>query len=265
MTRPFFSRAASLAFISLLGLACHEGDDLDDLELDEDSEPQACFGLCEPAPGGGIYVPPTPSDPDLTYVTFYSGANQTGSWWTVSGKTVTDQPQIQMFDYTTLQSWGLYQNVGSVRIQCGTRAGTVSIFSIANPPAGYETWSGSGAWVACEPGQVHTIDNVASLVDLQGLSLAGRVRSAVFYAHPASHRPFALDFDGNVLQQWINSIDSELPDGAETNGDATMKMAGWAGFEIRQNLYIDHWSCTERSAHFTLRGGPKLDINGNLF
>ncbi len=255
---------ASIAALTLASACVVDSDETLDADADAELEPQVCMGPCEPAPGGGVIAPPSDQpDPDKAYVTFYSGPNQTGSWWTVSGKTVAAMPHIQLFDSNTLTSWGLYQNVGSVRLQCGTRPAAVTLTSLANAAVPYEQWAGSGAFVACNPGQVATIDDVASITDLGGLSLQNRVRSATFYAHAPTHHPFTLDFDGQVLQSWINEVPANLPSGATVKSPATIKMVGWAGFELRQDLYLNHWSCAKRAGHFVLSGGPKI-VGGQL-
>jgi hypothetical protein len=255
--------------------ACAATSEVSEGEVGEHGtvEPKLCTLLCPP-PGGDTVAPDEPPvDNDLAYVTFYSGPNLDGSSFTVSGKTATSAPLIQLFDASTLTSKGFYQNVGSVKITCGTRSAIASVFSDANStftgsaptaPLPYEKWSGSGASVECTAGKTGELRNLASMTDLQGRTLAGRVRSATFYAHAPTRHPLALDIDGQVLQRWINTIKASLPSGASVRKEATIKMVGWSGFELRQDIYLDHWACTRRSATFTLSAAPSRDAAGVL-
>jgi hypothetical protein len=174
-------------------------------------------------------------------VTLFSEAGLWGDRLTIEAPVSEPIETVRLATNTDLAHANLLKRISSIRLQCGSREAQVVLFTAAN------MWSEFGKYARpfyCAPGQTVDIN-----LHTEAPELADQVGSVYFVAH--ARQAHGIPLSDLVTDAWTEQL-ADLPSGAKADGGPRLQLIAFFAFALRQDLKLNHWACTERSANLRL-------------
>jgi hypothetical protein len=175
-----------------------------------------------------------------SHVTFFSEAGFWGDSLTIEAPVSKPIETVRLVTNTDLKNANLLKRISSARLQCGSRASQVVLFTASN------MWSefGDAQPFYCQPCQTVEIN-----LHTDASWIADKVGSVYFVAH--ARQADDIPLSNLVTDSWTQQL-TDLPSEAKADGEPRLQLISFFAFTLRQDLKLNHWACTERGAYLKL-------------